>query len=67
MTFGDYILAVMHQWSETPSWRAGQTYFNVLYRMRPEMADSLRGSSRDPFYNDDRIDDFLDYVLRHWK
>lgn len=36
-----------------PSWRLGQTYFNVLYQYYPELADSIRSTEYDPFYVDD--------------
>lgn len=65
MTFGEYILEVMGEWAERP-WRAGQTYYNVLANVRPDLADAVRGTARDPFHNDGVIGDFLDYVMRHW-
>jgi hypothetical protein len=30
--------------------RFGQAYFNALYQVRPEIADTIRGSRLDPFH-----------------
>ena len=32
--------------------RYGQTYFNLLYEFRPEIADQIRGTNLDPFYKE---------------
>ncbi len=42
--------------------RKGQEYFNELYNMNPQLADSIRSSSCDPFYDDSRIDKFLNKI-----
>jgi hypothetical protein len=42
--------------------RKGQMYFNELYNMNPQLADSIRSSSCDPFYDDSRIDKFLNKI-----
>ncbi len=42
--------------------RKGQMYFNELYEMNPQLADSIRSSSCDPFYDDSRIDKFLNKI-----
>lgn len=43
--------------------RIGQSVFNTLYDLDPEMADSIRGTDLDPFYNDDRVAKFYDHVF----
>ena len=43
--------------------REGQAAFNAVYELWPNVADSLRGTSYDPFYDDSRKDAFLDIVL----
>ena len=30
--------------------RYGQVFFNELYRVRPDLADRIRGTALDPFY-----------------
>jgi hypothetical protein len=42
-----------------PSWRLGQTMFNVLYEHYPELANNIRGTEADPFYNNQRIGAFM--------
>jgi hypothetical protein len=41
-----------------PEWRVGQRFFNVLARMDPVLADMIRGTSADPFYDDSKIPAF---------
>jgi hypothetical protein len=38
------------------NWRRGQSFFNALFIMFPEVAESIRATEYDPFYNDDIID-----------
>jgi hypothetical protein len=47
-----------------PFLREGQCLFNTLYQLYPELADSLRGTEFDPFYNDKIIDKFLKYISK---
>jgi hypothetical protein len=37
-------------------WRKGQSFFNALLTMFLEVADAIRATEYDPFYNDDIID-----------
>lgn len=47
--------------------RLGQKLFNALYcYYRPDVADQIRGSLIDPFYNDDVIPAFLEKVDELW-
>lgn len=46
--------------------RLGQYLFNHLYGYRPDVADKIRGSLDDPFYNDDKIRAFLERVDELW-
>lgn len=39
-----------------PQYRAGQSFFNALYIMHPEIADNIRGSTVDPYYQDDNME-----------
>ena len=38
--------------------RIGQKAFNDLYESNPKIADAIRGTEYDPFYDDSRIDKF---------
>ena len=46
-----------------PQWRYGQVVFNAAYEVYPERVDSTRGSKVDPFYNDNRVKEFLEVIL----
>lgn len=67
-TYGDFVNAVFEHIFEciTPQWRAGQTAFNILVQVRPDIAEMLRGSDYDPFHQDYRLPAFYDFVWRHW-
>lgn len=67
MTFDDYLRAVWEAQRNYPQWRAGQTYFNILHRVRPDLSAHVRGSLRDPFNVNERITDFLEWTLDHWE
>lgn len=51
---------------KNPEWRKGQAYFNSLYDFDPKLADEIRGTELDPFYNDQIITKFLEYILERW-
>ena len=39
-----------------PDWRDGQTAFNTLRTLYPELAKEIRGTELDPFYKVDLYD-----------
>lgn len=43
-------------------WREGQAAFNVLAAMHPQLADSVRSTGLDPFYDDSRLAEFYAWV-----
>lgn len=43
--------------------RKGQWLFNELYKMYPNFINTIRGSEYDPFYDDNRINKFINYIL----
>ena len=43
---------------EHPEWRKGQAFFNVLYTLFPDVANEIRGSSVDMFYDSSKINEF---------
>jgi hypothetical protein len=49
-----------------PDWRQGQAAFNALCKVSPILAEEVRGSLRDPFYQDSRLDAFYEYVELNW-
>lgn len=50
-----------------PEWRRGQSLFNALSAVRPELAEKLRTSDMDPFYWDDRLSAALLWIDQHWE
>ena len=46
--------------------RIGQVYFNVLHDMRPDIAEEIRGTQYDPFYDDTRLIKFFSKVIDIW-
>ena len=42
--------------------RKGQKAFNDLYLVEPHIANLIRGTINDPFYNDNRLPDFYKKV-----
>lgn len=63
-TLGHYIT----QYAEThiPEQRRGQMAFNLLTVMHPVLAEAVRGSLHDPFYDDARLPEFFDFVGVFW-
>lgn len=45
-----------------PEWRLGQAYCNVLRVARPDLYLELVGTEADPFYRDDRVPRFRDWL-----
>lgn len=48
-----------------PQYRVGQAYFSCLQDLAPELAEMVRGGPVDPFHHDERIPDFLTWLLEH--
>jgi hypothetical protein len=46
-----------------PDWRVGQAVFNTAMAWAGERANALRGSSVDPFYDDEKVNAFLDALF----
>lgn len=65
MTYSEWVLYAYAYNRQHSEQRLGQAFFNALYEIRPELADSIRATPFDPFYNND-IEPFLVYVLLHW-
>lgn len=43
-------------------YRRGQAYFNVLHDCLPSLAERIRGTGLDPFYDDNRLGRFLNWL-----
>ena len=50
-----------------PQWRDGQSAFNTLAYVRPDLTSVVRGSIHyDPFHRDDLLPAFYEYVETNW-
>jgi hypothetical protein len=64
---GPYETAVAEAQAKHPDWRTGQTHFNVLWEMRPDLAERVRGDlNLDPFYRVQNLLKFRAWVTQHW-
>lgn len=62
-----YLKQVYANMEAHPTWRKGQAYFNTLYFVNPQLADKVRGTLLDPFYKDDNIRAFMDWLINNWE
>lgn len=46
--------------------RRGQFAFNLLNLVRPDLADQIRGTGNDPFYDNNVIPRMLAWVATNW-
>ena len=64
--FERYLLTCAATKTAHPEWRWGQTLFNVLHDVRPDLANGVRGSDIDPFHRDSVASRFLQEVEDRW-
>lgn len=67
-TFPQFLRAVASYMDHpaTANMRVGQKAFNLLDRVRPDLAFMLKESLDNPFHNDEALPGFYDFVCRHW-
>lgn len=46
--------------------RSGEAAFNAVSRVDPAIAERLRGTAIDPFYDDARVERFWRHVYTSW-
>ena len=66
MTFEDYTKAVDKAQAKHPEWRLGQTAFNVLWELRPDLSEQVRATEIDPFHSTARLPQFFAWVQERW-
>jgi hypothetical protein len=66
MNYGSFRIAVQQEWAESRDLRLGQVYFNLLMLIRPDLAEMLRGSLRDPFYKEHISAETEEIVASKW-
>lgn len=47
--------------------RKGQSLFNYLHFVNPDLANEIRATEYDCFYNDDLVPKTLKYLKENWK
>lgn len=47
-----------------PKWRIGQTFFNILSDLHPEISERIRGTSDDMFHKNN-IDWHKDFIKKY--
>lgn len=67
MLYLQYLTYVQRYQAMHPEQRRGQAHFNVLYIGHPSIANEIRGTEVDPFYDDSRIVDFLESVYHAFR
>ena len=46
--------------------RIGQCYMNALHGLDTVLYEKITGTSVDPFYQNDKIEEFLKYCEEYW-
>ena len=67
MTFEEWLSeASKYAVSNNKEQRRGQAYFNHLDKHRKDITFNIIGTKLDPFYDNSRLNDFLEYVKKNW-
>ena len=68
MTYEEYRSAVDLTLKTNPDWRYGQTMFNVLHEIRPDLSEQVRATNLDPFYKNtyNGVYPFLQFIQENW-
>lgn len=61
------IIQIIQQGMYPREWRKGQAVFNLFYINFPEQCNKLRGSDKDCFYNDNKVELFINSVEEQLK
>ena len=62
LEYAEFLERVHLYRKDFPQLRLGQAMYNILNSYHPNLAVSVRGTELDPFYRDDRVEDFLEYI-----
>lgn len=67
MTFTDFVLRTHNAYIATDrTQRQGQYFFNALAMLSPVLAGMCRMTSVDPFFRNDRMGAFLNWLAENW-
>jgi hypothetical protein len=67
MSFDEFVQAwQQYQILNQGKFRQGQSLYNFLHMVRPELAKAIVDSEMDPFYKDSNINRCLDFLMQNW-
>lgn len=66
MTMNDWLMHAGVYMQQHAGQRIGQAHFNSLCEHRPDIAEMIRCTINDPFYNDNKLDAFFRKVEELW-
>lgn len=66
ITFEEFCHDIEVTMRRHPQWRRGQTCFNMLRAIKPDLADEVRTSPYDPFYMDEKLPGFFTWLSERW-
>lgn len=70
MLLADYWMAIGKAVALNPSLRWGQAAFNLLSEEKPDLANQIQGTDKDPFYcymSDLVIQRFIEFIEEEWE
>lgn len=65
-TFHEYIVASAEFFREMDALRMGQAYSITLKVLRPDIAEVIKGTESDAFYDNDKLPAMLAIVYKKW-
>lgn len=66
MTFEEWLQEAVKYNLSNKDQRRGQAYYNSLQSIRMDLTSDIVGTKLDPFYDNARLNEFLDYVKKNW-
>jgi len=67
MTFEEWLSeAAKYAITNNREQRRGQAYYNYLSSVRMDLTNNIVGTKLDPFYDDRRLNEFIEYVKKNW-
>lgn len=61
-----FCTAFVQAMTDHPHWRRGQALFNTLNEVHPDLAEALRCSTANPFYDDERAPHAMAWIAENW-
>ena len=65
MTREEFLALSFQKKRHNPDLRIGQAVFNLAFELFPEWAEMIRSSDVDPFFLDEKVEDFLKSSVEH--